>query len=190
MEWYHHSTMKIGKKIRELRLKKEWTLADLARESGMALSSLSRIETGKMTGTIESHILVAKSLGVRLPELYAEVDPASATIEYRSQSQNSDKFAAKGTLLTVLTSGTLRKKMLPVLVSMQAGKSSQQEQAPEGVEKFLYLVKGQIEVTAGEKKISMNSGDSLYIQVSVPHSFKNNSSSVSLLLVVTCPPNF
>ena len=182
--------MKIGKKIRELRLKKEWTLADLARESGVALSSLSRIETGKMTGTIESHILVAKSLSVRLPELYADVDAPSGLVEYRPHSQNSDKVAAgKGALLTVLTTGTLRKKMLPVVVNLPAGKSSQKESSPEGVEKFFYVIKGLVEATVGEKTVSMSEGDSLYVQSSSPHFLKNAGSSAALLLSVTCPPN-
>ena len=175
--------------MRELRQTKDWTLADLAKQSGVALSSLSRIETGKMTGTLESHILIAKALGVRLPELYADLDPSSATIEYRSHSQSSDKFTfGKGANFSVLTTGSLRKKILPILVTIPPGRSSQREQAPAGVEKFLYLVKGEAEVTGGEQSIRMSTGDSLYLQASIPHLLKNSGSIPAILLSVTCPP--
>ncbi len=181
--------MTVGKKMKEFRLNKDWTLAELAKRSGVALSSLSRIETGRMTGTLESHIKIARALGVRLPELYADLDPLGATIEYRQGDSSDRHFSGKGIQFTLLTKESLRKKMLPAMIHLQAGKASQPDQTAVGIEKFLYLLKGNVEVVAGKEIIRMKPGDSLYLQASVSHSLKNLGSQTASLLSITSPPS-
>ena len=182
--------MTIGRKIRELRLQKGWILADLAKQSGVALSSLSRMETGKMTGTLGSHIAVARVLGVRLSELYMELDPLESFIEHRTKELHPEKILlGKGAGLAILVSGSLRKKMLPALLGLQPGKSTPREQAPMGTETFIYLLKGQAEATVGKEKILLNAGDSLYFQAALAHQLKNPGPGGALALKISSPPN-
>jgi len=179
----------VGKKMRDLRLAKGWTLAELAKRSAVALSSLSRIETSRMTGTLESHIKIARAFGIRLPELYEDLDPLGAPAEYR-QGIPADRFVSgKGASFALLTKESLRKKMLPVMIHLQAGKSTQREQTPAGIEKFIYLLKGSIEVTAGKDSIRMSAGDSLYLQASHSHILRNAGSQAALILSITSPPS-
>ena len=180
----------IGTKIRQFRLRKDWTLADLSKRSGVALSTLSRIESGRMTGTLESHVQIAHSLGVRLPELYADLDSPGPMVEHRAGSQQSDRYKqGAGASFTILTSNALHKKMLPTLVTLQAGKTTAQEHAPAGTERFLYLLKGKLEVIAGEERVAMKSGDSLYLQASLPHHAKNNGPGPAVILSIMTPPS-
>ena len=175
--------------MRDLRLAKDWTLAELAKRSTVALSSLSRIETDQMTGTLESHIKIARSLGIRLSELYEDLDPLGAPAEYR-QGMPPDRFVSgKGASFALLTKEGLRKKMLPVIIHLQPGKNTPREQTSAGIEKFIYLLKGSIEVTAGKEAIRMNAGDSLYLQASYPHLLKNSGSHPALILSIASPPS-
>lgn len=57
-----------GQVVRELRSKKGWTQAILAKISGMAVSNLSNIESGRSRLGEDRAILLAEALGVR-PEL-------------------------------------------------------------------------------------------------------------------------
>ena len=43
----------IGKIIHKLRKDRKMTLVELAQKSGVALATLSRMENGRMTGTLE-----------------------------------------------------------------------------------------------------------------------------------------
>jgi transcriptional regulator with XRE-family HTH domain len=175
--------MALGNKLKEFRQKKNWTLADLAKQSGVALSTLSRIETGKMTGTLESHIRIAKTLGVRLPELYAELDSGAAELQVRKFS------AAKGAGWTALTQGNLnQKKLLPALVQIGAGKS-RKESGVAGAERFLAVLKGKIELTVGESQAIISSGESIHFQAVRAHSVKNVGSSTAAVISVTAPPS-
>ena len=180
----------IGKRIKEYRLKKDWTLADLSKQAGVALSTLSRIETGRMTGTLESHIQISRALGIRLSELYAELDGTGILAELKKGSSLSNQVSqAKGAAVTLLTSGGLRKKMLPVLVTLQSKKSTQAERGPEGSEKFVYCLKGRIEVLIAEQRFTLGPQDSLYFQALHPHQLKNPGSSQALALLVSSPPS-
>jgi len=178
----------VGKKIRTIRLSKEWTLADLAKRAGVALSSLSRMEAGQMTGTLESHISIAKALGVRLPELYSELEPTLTAIEWKAKESPEKFHYGKGCCLTLLASGALRKKMLPVLISLQTGKSTPQEQSPSGTEKFIYGLAGRVAIEAGNQRVQIKAGDSAYLQASLSHLFKNTGPGMASILVLSSPP--
>ncbi len=181
--------MTIGKKIRQLRRTRDWTLADLAKRSGVALSSLSRMETGRMTGTLESHIRITRALGVRLPELYADLDAGGSPLEIRRNSEEADRLGqGKGAWLTALATGISQKKMLPVLVRLQPGRSTRQQQGPVGTERWLYLLKGKLEIVAGQEQVRLNKGDSLYLQGSLPYQLKNVGHGPALALSVSSPP--
>lgn len=181
--------MTIGRKIKEFRLAKEWTLADLTKHSGVVLSTLSRIESGKMTGTVESHLQIARALGIRLPELYAEIDPLSSKLEVRGASDAQKRFVTeKGESLNILTGGSLQKKLLPVLLSLKPGRSAKYEAGPPGAEKFLYLLKGKLEVTAGSQQALLGTGDSLHFEASRSHLLKNLGPTPATALSITSPP--
>jgi transcriptional regulator with XRE-family HTH domain len=44
-----HCGMSVGKRIRKLRIEREWKLKDLARESGVPVSTISDLEHGRST---------------------------------------------------------------------------------------------------------------------------------------------
>ncbi len=175
--------MHIGKTLRQLRQTKGWSLAELSKHSGVALSSLSRIETGRMTGTLESHVQISRALGVRLADLYAAVDPAGPATEiHRTQEEGREVH------FRLLTRSSLQKRMLPVRLQLNPHKNTSKERCPEGTEKLVYLLKGQLEVTVGEERIKLKTGDALYFRASLPHEFANTSTSPALALCVSSPP--
>lgn len=179
--------MAIGKRIRELRQQKDWSLAELAKRSGVALSSLSRMETGKMTGTLESHIDVARAMGVRLTELYVGLDGAP-TMELRRAEETADKVHAdKGASFALLSKSGMQNKMLPTLLNLAPKAGTHRERGAAGAEKFLYLIKGELEITVGAEKARLRPGDSLYFLASSSHSITNSGGQAALALLITTP---
>ena len=185
-----NSAMTLGRKIRELRQQRDWSLAELSKRSGVALSSLSRIETGRMTGTLESHIQVAKSLGVRLPELYAGLDPLGGPIlEVRPRGEAGEKVqAGKAATLVPLTGPSLQKKMLAVLLTLAPRQTSRRDRGSAGGEEFLYVLKGQVDLVVGQEKARLNAGDCAYYVTSLPQQLANPGGSAAQALRVSSPP--
>lgn len=59
----------LGKKIANVRERREWTKHMLALKVGMAPSHLGNIESGKTSPTFDKLFQIAKALGIPLPEL-------------------------------------------------------------------------------------------------------------------------
>lgn len=61
--------LRVGKRVREIRLSKGLTLERVAFDAGIDYSQLSRIELGKINTSIYQIYIVSKSLDVPMPEL-------------------------------------------------------------------------------------------------------------------------
>lgn len=181
--------MNIGKTIHALRKENKMTLLELADSSGVALATLSRMENGKMTGTLESHMKICDALGVALPELYRDLRSTKEAIDLQKQKSRTEVFIHdKRSSEEILASKILNKKMLPVLIKLSKGGKTQKEQARAGIEKFIYVLDGRIEANIGEEKYNLMKGDTLYFEASTPHFFKNTHNNNARLLSIVSPP--
>ena len=178
----------VGRKIRSTRKSQKMTLLELAKTSGVAVATISRIETGRMTGTLECHLRLAHALGIRFADLYAEIDDAQIRGKTVAQSSSTQTevyvHKARKSTVTLLTSDVLRKKLLPVLVTLAPKGSTQREQAKAGTERFIYVLEGQVEAKVGEQEYRLRRGSTLYLDALQPHFLKNTGRSVAKCLSV------
>lgn len=181
--------IKIGTRIREIRKARKVTLVELSEKTGVAQATLSRIETGTMIGTVESHQRIAEALGIGLGELYQGVDGRTESTDYTKPDSKERKVEKRGkTLVQVLTSSALKKKMLPALITLEPSGSLPLDKEELGVEKFLYCLKGDAELTLDKNKYRLKGQESIYFDASLPHSLANLGSKPAELFSVTSPP--
>jgi quercetin dioxygenase-like cupin family protein len=88
----------------------------------------------------------------------------------------------------MLTTDILKKKLMPVLITIEPGGATHREEAKVGTEKFLYVLDGTLEARLGETTHTLRRGSSLYLEASIPHSLKNVGSRTARCLCVTTPP--
>lgn len=182
--------MAIGDIIHTVRKDKKLTLAELSEKSGVALATLSRMENGKMTGTLESHIAICKALEITLGDLYKDLPAAKKTVEVQMKNTHTNVFVHnKRSTSEILASNVLDKKMMPILIKIQPGGVTHTEETKSGIEKFVYILYGKIEVHIGTEKYMLLKSDTLYFEGSLPHYFKNLGQDEAHMICVTCPPN-
>ncbi len=182
--------MHVGEIIHTKRVEKKMTLLELSQKSGVALATLSRIENGKMTGTLKSHMSIADAFEVSLPDFYKNLASSKKQVDVEARKAKTDVFVRdKDCSSEVLASKSMNKKMLPVIIRIIAGGKTQKEEAKPGVERFIYVLDGKIEAFVGDERFNLTKGDSLYFESSLPHYFTNTGKSESRLLSVTCPPS-
>ena len=179
--------MKIGSIIRQLRQNNDLTLEDLSKKSGMALATLSRIENDKMTGTLASHLKISRALGVTLAQLYSDLGEGKS-IDVQKKSGRTDISVHKNKFYSeILTSNVLDKKMMPVMIRIQARGSTNRDEGKIGQEKFVYVVEGNIEALIDSEKYNLNTGDTLYFNASLSHQLKNTSDNEARCICVVTP---
>lgn len=181
--------MHVGEIIHRLRKEQKMTLSELSEKSGVALATLSRIENGRMTGTLESHMKICDSFQISLPELYRDLSGPKNTPFVQKPSERTEIFVhTKKTVSEMLTPKVLDKKMMPLLIKLEPNGITHKEENKKGVEKFLFVLSGRIEITIGEKTYTLNKNDTLYFNSSVSHSMKNISNSEARIICVISPP--
>ncbi len=179
----------LGPRIRALRLHRQLTMAELAQRTRIDKATLSRIETGKMTGTLDSHVKIAQALAIRLPELY---EGMLAQQEVQRQARAREKletfFHSAGAIAELLTTGNLlRKKLMPLRLKLTPKARTETEEYPPYTERFLYVLHGELKITVGSATHVLKTDESLYFDASLPHHFSNPSSSPTRCLSIMTP---
>ena len=187
-----HLPTTIGERLRASRKTQRITLVELAKSSGVDAATISRVERGTMTGTLESHMKLARALGMKFAELYAGIEDAQAMrgVSHQAIGARSEVYVhqAGKSSLAMLTSDILKKKLMPVLISIEPGGSTNKEEARVGTEKFLYVLDRELEAKIGPDTHTLKKGSSLYFEASLPHQLRNAGSKPARCLAVTTPP--
>lgn len=181
--------MNVGEIVHKLRKEKKMTLLELSEKSGVALATLSRMENGKMTGTLASHINICRALEVSLPDIYKDLVASTQKVDLQAGNARTDVFIHdKRAKSELLTANSLNKKMMPTMIKISKGGRTHSEETKIGIEKFIYVLDGKLEVNIGKEKFDLVKGDTLYFEASAPHYFKNTGTAEARLISVVSPP--
>jgi transcriptional regulator with XRE-family HTH domain len=176
--------MELGTNIKKLRKERRLTLFDVATQTGIDVATISRIENGKMTGTIASHLSIAKALNVNLPDLYEKAFNDTG----KSKKEPSSFFShTGGSISEILIEQMFQKKMLPIKLTLNPKSQTSEEELPLGTERFIYVLQGKMSVVAKNEAKSVSEGESIYFNASTPHYYANALAAKAVCLVVTTP---
>ena len=179
--------MFIGEKLHAIRKAKRISLTELSEKSGVQMATLSRIENKKMVGTLESHMQIAKALGVDITELYKDLAQQNAIIDF-GNDKNTDVFThSDEASFEILTKNIMNKRMMPTLVRIEQGGKTNKEQNPGGTEKFIFVLDGHIEVNIDGKIFTLHKNNTLYFDASLSHFYRNTGKTAVKLICVGTP---
>lgn len=178
----------LGERIKVLRKTKNLTLVEVAKSTGIDQATLSRIENGKMTGTLDSHRLIADVLGIRLPELYESVMSQLNEAKDKLAKKKIEHFShSSGAMAELLTTGFLQKKMMPVLIKIKPRGKTESEEYSIATERFVYVIKGAVELRLGQETKLLKQYESSYFPGFLPHQFVNKAKTEAWMISVITP---
>jgi transcriptional regulator with XRE-family HTH domain len=151
----------VGNRLRTLRQERERTLADVAAETGVSVSTLSRLESGDRRPTLELLLPLARAYAVSLDELVDAPPTGDPRVHLRPVTRH-------GMTMVPLTrrAGGIQAYKLVVPVSTQ-------EPVPgshEGYE-WLYVLDGRLRLVLGEHDLVLGPGEAAEFDTRVPHWF-------------------
>jgi transcriptional regulator with XRE-family HTH domain len=180
--------MYIGKRIEELRKARGMKLIELAEKSGVQIATLSRMEHMKMTGTLESHMQIAKALEVDVTHLYTNIIKEENKAGLKTRKSATDIFVhSDKSSYEILASKVLSKRMMPILLKIEPAGSTHKEQNQSGAEKFIFVLEGKIEARIGAETYALSKTNSLYFDASREHWFVNKGKATARALCVGTP---
>ncbi|OLS51564.1 helix-turn-helix domain-containing protein [Rhodovulum sulfidophilum] len=178
----------LGRRVRELRSEKGWTLEQAARHAGLARSTLSKIENDQMSPTYDALKKLATGLGVSVPQLFTPMRGARAGGRMAVTRTGEGAAHATATYEHELMAGALaRKRMMPYRTRIRARDIGEFDGwvRHEG-EEFLYVLTGVARLyTEFYAPVDMRRGDSAYYDATMGHNLVSISQEDATILWVT-----
>jgi len=180
--------LRLGEKIRHIRLQRRFTLTETARRTGFTKSYLSMVESGKKSPPIATLSKIAKALDVDIPAFFEQKKPEEQIIlvrkgEGKAVVRDGNIF---GYRYESIAPTKRHKKMEPFIVThlFQTKKLARFDH--EGEELF-YVLEGKIKFLYDDKEYLLKEGDCLYFDSSIPHRGEGIGKRPAKVLVVICP---
>jgi transcriptional regulator with XRE-family HTH domain len=176
---------RVADRLKELRAERALTLDELAKRSGVSRSMISLIERAESSPTASILDKLAASLGVTLASLFAEEERPDAAPVTRRADQREWRDPETGYIRRNLSPPAFPSAIELVEVVLPPGSRVAYDSGSRvfAVDQQVWVLKGSIEVTVGDKLYSLAAGDCLAMQLDQPIVFHNPGRQASRHLV-------
>ena len=179
--------MRMGKRIRDLRKKKNMSLKELAQRTDLSIGYLSQIERNLLTPSLGSLVKISQALKIPVLWLFLEEPLPSNPIIKKNQRK---KIAVPNSHVVYELVSPRQAVVEVLLAKIEPRQGEDDELVTHEGEECVYVIKGTLEVRLGEKTHTVEEGDSIFFQSTTPHRFNNPANTSSVMLVAHYPPSF
>jgi DNA-binding transcriptional MerR regulator/quercetin dioxygenase-like cupin family protein len=174
----------IGGHLRQLRASRGLSLAQVASAVGISVGFLSALERSQMSGSVGTLRKLARFYKTNILDFF---DAQGASSRQVRPTERKVLEAGAGVRMELLAWGNT--VMEPHLFRVAPESGSGESYAHEG-EEFIYVLRGDLEITVDGEEYRLKSGDSFYFESATPHRWKNPGRKETWLLWVNTPPTF
>lgn len=181
----------LGDCVRAIRQRLDLTLAQVNERTGVAMSTLSRVENNLMSLTYDKIVQLASGLGVDVAEIFSSSPPQS-DLGRRSFAPDTAgmRIATSNYDYHYLCADLARKRMVPMFTEIRA--RTLEEFGPlirHSGEEFTYVVSGVVEFHSEfYKPLRMRAGSSIYFDARMGHAYLSIGRALAKTLCVCSAP--
>jgi DNA-binding Xre family transcriptional regulator len=184
-----------GAAIRKLRLSRGWTLADLSAQSGIPISTLSRLELGQNGLTTGKMIRLCRALDIDVEELLArEETPPTAVSGRRSVVRAGEGRTVRvgADVGRLAAADLLCRRLTPILLDVTAERLAEDAVlSTHDGEVYLLVIDGEIELHSElYAPLPLGPGDGVYFDAACGYALTAPRGPGRALLVASDEPAF
>lgn len=180
--------MKIGLKLRELRIQKNLTQEELAVRCELSKGFISQVERDLTSPSIATLIDILESLGTTPQSFFTDDSKEKVVYSPSDMFQKQDDDQKSGRI-TWLVPDAQKNSMEPILLELEAGGESM-EIPPHDGEEFGYVLAGRILLVVGKQEYIVKKNSSFCLHPSSAHLIRNAGANAAKVLWVSNPPSF
>ena len=167
-------SIKVGEKIKALRIKREMSLADVSKKSGISETIVSGIEDQTVSPPLGNIVSLAEVFRVTVGELFGDSADAPFCIVRSDDRKTVSRFSSTvgkpgGYSYESLGHKKQDRQMEPFLVTLAPSEVSQVEPNQHVGEEIIFVLEGQVEVRLVDHTDILKPGDSIYYDSTLPH---------------------
>ncbi len=180
--------MKIGSKIKRLRLQRGLTQEELADRCELSKGFISLLERDLTSPSIATLVDILECLGTDLPQFFSERAARKLVFSEADTSVKIDAEGLKGSIRWLVPDAQ-KNRMEPILVEIGPGGETAEDDPHEG-EEFGYVLAGSIQIVLGDRITRARKDESFYYEPTAVHKLVNPGKTAARVLWVATPPSF
>lgn len=152
----------VRSRLRAIRRHRGLSLDELADRSGVGASTISRLETGNRSISLDVLVPLARELGVGVDELLAQDDDGDVVIRPRPTDWHG---------MTIWPLSRPGSSMVSFKVRFEPVLEDPEPQVHPGHD-WVFVLAGAVQLTLGERSIRIDQGESAEFPTMTPHAFR------------------
>lgn len=186
------SSYDLGRKLRQLRMRKKIALADLGKHTGLSASMLSQLENGKLVPTLPTLARIAMVFDVSLDHFFGDKRRRGVFTVVRSTDRirfpERPDVPKPAYFFECLAFATQDKSLQAYMAEFpQRTKDEVSEHVHDGAE-LVHVTEGSLSVHYEDEDHVLKAGDTVYFDPSEPHSYRGLSKTPARAVIITTPP--
>ena len=177
----------IGEKIKRYRQKLGLTQEELAARTELSKGFISQLERDLTSPSIATLTDILEALGTNLSEFFTEARPEK--IVFTSEDMFEKEETEAGYVVRWLVPNAQKNSLEPILVTLQSGGKTWEQDPHEG-EEFGYVLLGGITLHIGGETFKVRKGSSFCFKPTAVHYISNDTKREAKVLWVSTPPSF
>lgn len=169
----------VGPRLRALRAHRDVTLAALSEQTGVSVSTLSRLESGQRKPTLELLLPLARAYQVPLDDLVGAPQTGDPRVHMKPEVHG-------GRVVVPLTRRTGGVRSFKQLFPPNTPGGEPSLKTHEGYE-WLYVLSGRLRLVLGEHDLDLGPGEVAEFDTHTPHWMGNVTDSVTEVLCLYGP---
>ena len=173
-----------GARLRELRLKRGWTMAELACRSRLSKAFLSRLESGGRQASIAAALTLSRIFGVSLASLFESEPAAVPCVVVRAAE--ADTRSVNGLKYVTLSHAGRFFNLQPIKVIVPLSRRGEEHYQHDG-EEWIYVLTGALTLSLAGKTYDLEPGDAAHFDSRLAHRLIARGNRDAEVLLVASP---
>ncbi|TPI11210.1 helix-turn-helix domain-containing protein [Mesorhizobium sp. B4-1-3] len=180
----------LGESLKALRRESGWTLTQVSQMSGLAISTLSKVENNQMSLTYDKLLQLAQGLNVDITELFgvkkAGAPPIARGARVVSKVDDGRIVETPNYIYKFLCTELSRKEMIPMLGTVTSESiDAFGELIRHPGQEFTYVLEGEVELhTDVYEALRLKAGESVYFESTMGHAYISVGDTPARILCV------
>ena len=179
--------MLLGRKIRDLRLRRGLTVQQLAAAGGLSKGFISQVENGRTSPSLATLRDLAFALQTSVAYLVVEEEQALHVVRVRERPR---VHVGGNTSKVEVLSAQPKRNLEMMLAELPPGMSAGDKRHYHHGEECMLCLEGRVSVVCGEHRLVLETGDSCHYDGRLPHAVENCGSEVARVLIAITPAAF
>jgi transcriptional regulator with XRE-family HTH domain len=173
-----------GARLRELRLQRGWTLQELAGQSGLSKTFLSRLESGGRQASIAAVLTLSRIFDVSLAFLFESQLAVEPCVIVRGAE--AVEVSSNGLYYVPLSNAGRFFNLRPMRVRIPLARRGNEHYHHDG-EEWLYVLAGSLTLSLAGKTYDLERGDAVHFDSRLPHRLMARGRQDADVLLVAAP---